>query len=202
MRFVLWIATAWTVMFFFVAGLDVLYTLRTGQQASRAVTHQIKYDPDTRGLRGSMQRAGRALDQMGYAAFGRAAPLFELFLYGLVAPLLVAAPVADAARRHRWSRSGAVVLLGLAGLGIAAWLSWKGPDPTAVFYALVNVTLRVSEATGMSYYTGSLLYFVFLPLAVGLSYGGVRIWHRARAVAPTDAANKTETGGRRRCSPH
>ena len=202
MRFVLWIATAWTVMFFFVAGLDVLYTLRTGQQASRAVTRQIEYDPDTRGLRGSMQRAGRALDRMGHAAFGRAAPLFELFLYGLVAPLLVAAPVADAAHRHRWSRSGAVVLLGLAGLGIAAWLSWKGPDPTAVFYALVNVTLRVSEATGMSYYTGSLLYFVLLPLAVGLSFGGVRIWHWARAVAPTDAANKTETGGRRRRSPN
>lgn len=195
MRFVLWIATAWAVMFLFIVGLDVLYTLRTGQQASSAVTRLIEYDPDARGLRGPMQRAGRALDQMGYAAFGRAAPLFELFLYGFVAPLLVAVPFADVARRRRWPRSGAVVLLGLAGLGITAWLSWKEADPPAVFYALVNVTLRASEAAGMSYYTGSLVYFVLLPLGIGLSYGGVRIWQWARAVAPTDAANETETSG-------
>jgi hypothetical protein len=62
---------------------------------------------------------------MGSAAFGQYAPLVELLLYGMATPLLVAMPLAGEAQRKRWPRSAAVVVLGLAVLGIGAWLGWK-----------------------------------------------------------------------------
>jgi hypothetical protein len=163
-------------MVFSVAGLDVLYTLSTGVQASHAVTDQIEFNPEGTGILGWMQELGRTLDRMGSAAFGRYAPLVELLLYGMATPLLVAMPLAGEAQRKRWPRSAAVVVLGLAALGIGAWLGWKYPDPSAVYYALVNVTLRASHVVGVSYYTGSLLSFIILPLLVAFAYGGVLIW--------------------------
>jgi hypothetical protein len=163
-------------MVFSVAALDVLYTLSTGVQASHAVTSQIDFDLESTGILGWMQEVGHTLGRMGTVAFGRYAPLVELLLYGMATPLLVAMPLAGESQRKRWPRSAAVVVLGLAVLGIGAWLGWEYPDLSAVYYALVNLTLRASHVVGVSYYTGSLLSFIILPLLVAVAYGGVLIW--------------------------
>jgi hypothetical protein len=94
----------------------------------------------------------------------------------MATPVLVAMPLAGEARWKRWPRSAAVVVLGLAVLGIGAWLGGKYPDLSAVYYALVNVTLRASHVVGVSYYTGARLSFIILPLLVVFAYGGVLIW--------------------------
>jgi hypothetical protein len=184
MRFLLWTATIWVLMFLGVVALDVGYTAYTGTQASSAVTKHIDFSPAGSSLHGWMGRAGRALDRMGAEAFGRYVALFEMGLYGVAAPLLIAMPLAWEARRRRWTRSGAIVLLGLSGLAIGAWLAWKYPDLAAVFHALVNVTRLSSQAAGLSYFAGSLFYFVIVPLLVAVGYGGVVAWRSHRDAPP------------------
>jgi len=178
MRFLLWSATIWAVMFLGVIGLDIGYTIHAGTQASNAVVEQIDVFPEEASLHGWMDQTGRTFDRMGSEAFGGYVGLFEMGLYGIAAPLLIAMPMAWEARRRRWTRNGALMLLGLSGVVIVAWLAWKYPDPAAVFYALVNVTLLSSRAAGLSYFAGSLFYFVILPLLFALGYGGLLI-HRS-----------------------
>lgn len=176
MRFLLWTATVWSVMFLGVVTIDVGYTISTGTQASSHVTEQIDYTPDEPGLLGMMGRISRELDRLGDNAFGRYVGLIELLLYGVLAPLFIAGPLAWEAHRRRWSRSGAIVISGLAGLVIALWVFWKYPDPSAVYYALVNALLICCRAVGLSYYTGSLVYFIILPLLFAAGYGGIALW--------------------------
>ena len=176
MRFLLWTATVWSVMFLGVVTIDVGYTISTGTQVSSHVTEQIDYTPDEPGLLGMMGRISRELDRLGDNAFGRYVGLIELLLYGVLAPLFIAGPLAWEAHRRRWSRSGAIVISGLAGLVIALWVFWKYPDPSAVYYALVNALLLCCRAVGLSYYTGSLVYFIILPLLFAAGYGGIALW--------------------------
>ena len=184
MRFLLWPATVWSVMFLGVVTIDVGYTISTGTQASSHVTEQIDYTPDEPGLLGMMGRISRELDRLGDNAFGRYVGLIELLLYGVLAPLFIAGPLAWEAHRRRWSRSGAIVISGLAGLVIALWVFWKYPDPSAVYYALVNALLLCCRAVGLSYYTGSLVYFIILPLLFAAGYGGIALW-RMKHDAPS-----------------
>jgi hypothetical protein len=121
-----------------------------------------------------MERLSRAMDRRGDVALGRYVGIFEMALYGVLTPLLIAAPLAWEAHRRRWPRRGSMVLLGLAGLVIGAWVAWKYPDPAAVYYALVNAALQASQAIGVSYYTGCLIYFVILPMVFAVGYGGYR----------------------------
>lgn len=164
-------------MFLGVIALDVGYTIATGTQASSAVTQHINFTPDGDGLLGGMERLGRTMDQAGHEVFGRYTGLFEMALYGILTPLLIAMPLAWEAHRRQWSRRGSVVLIGLAALVIGTWLAWKYPDPAALFYAMVNVTLLASQAIGVSYYTGCLIYFVILPVLVATGYGALA-WAR------------------------
>lgn len=184
MRFLLWTATVWSVMFLGVVTIDVGYTISTGTQVSSHVTEQIDYTPDEPGLLGMMGRISRELDRLGDNAFGRYVGLIELLLYGVLAPLFIAGPLAWEAHRRRWSRSGAIVISGLAGLVIALWVFWKYPDSSAVYYALVNALLICCRAVGLSYYTGSLVYFIILPLLFAAGYGGIALW-RMKHDAPS-----------------
>ena len=64
---------------------------------------------------------------------------------------------------------------------LRGWASLSGsrgkyPDLSAVYYALVNVTLRLSQAIGVSSYAGSLLHFVVLPVLFTAGYGGLQVW--------------------------
>jgi len=172
-------------MFLGVVTIDTGYTVLTGTEASAAVTEHIDYDPGGPGLHGWMGAAGRAVDRWGGAVAGPYEGLFEMLIYGVLTPLLIAMPLAWEAHRRRWSRSGSVVLLGLAGLAIGAWLAWKYPDLAAIYYAMVNVTLLASEAIGVSYYAGSLLYFVILPVMFAAGYGAWA-WIRGERVQPPD----------------
>ena len=172
-------------MFLGVVTIDTGYTVLTGTEASAAVTEHIDYDPGGPGLHGWMGAAGRAVDRWGGAVAGPYEGFFEMLVYGILTPLLVAMPLAWEAHRRQWSRSGSVVLLGLAGLAIGAWLAWKYPDIAAVYYAMVNVTLLASEAIGVSYYAGSLLYFVILPVMFAAGYGAWA-WIRGERVQPPD----------------
>lgn len=174
MRFVLWTAAIWALMFLGVIAVDVGHTVATGAQASSAVTQHINFTPDEDGLLGGMERLSRAMDRMGDEAFGRYVGLFEMALYGVLTPLLLAGPLAWEARQRQWPMRAGFVLLGLATVVIGAWLAWKYPDPAAVYYALVNVTLLSSQAIGVSYYTGCLIYFVILPVMFAVGYGGYR----------------------------
>ena len=192
MRFLLWPATVWSVMFLGVVTIDVGYTISTGTQASSHVTEQIDYTPDEPGLLGMMGRISRELDRLGDNAFGRYVGLIELLLYGVLAPLFIAGPLAWEAHRRRWSRSGAIVISGLAGLVIALWVFWKYPDPSAVYYALVNALLLCCRAVGLSYYTGSLVYFIILPLLFAAGYGGIALW-RMKHDAPYSPANANDS---------
>jgi hypothetical protein len=171
-------------MFLGVVTIDVGYTISTGTQASSHVTEQIDYTPDEPGLLGMMGRISRELDRLGDNAFGRYVGLIELLLYGVLAPLFIAGPLAWEAHRRRWSRSGAIVISGLAGLVIALWVFWKYPDPSAVYYALVNALLLCCRAVGLSYYTGSLVYFIILPLLFATGYVGIALW-RMKHDAPS-----------------
>lgn len=176
MRLLLWTAAIWSVMFLGVVTIDIGYTVSTGTPASSAVTKRIDFTPDESGLLGTMERVSRELDRLGDKAFGRYVGLMELLLYGVLVPLLIAGPLAWEAHRRRWTRSGAIVIGGLAGLVIALWVLWKYPDPSAVYYALVNALLLCCRAVGLSYYTGSLVYFIILPLLFAAGYGGIALW--------------------------
>jgi len=82
-----------SVMFVGIIAVDVGLTLSTGTAASSAVTQRIDFSPDAGGAVGWMERVSRRLDVLGREAFGRYTPLAELFIYGLVAPLLIAGPI-------------------------------------------------------------------------------------------------------------
>jgi hypothetical protein len=169
-------------MFLGILAIDTGYTITTGSQATHAVTEQIDYTPADPGLFGAMGRISRGLDRLGDEAFGRYVGLFELLIYGFIAPLFIACPLAWEASRRRWPRSTAIVSLGLAALLIGAWVLWKYPDPSAVYYALVNALLICCRAVGLSYYSGSLVYFVILPPLFALAYIGAAPW--IKAVSP------------------
>ncbi len=186
MRFLLWTAAIWAVMFLGIVAIDVGYTVSTGNQATHAVTKQIDFAPADPSLLGAMGRMSRNLDRLGDKAFGRYVGLFELLIYGIVAPLFIAGPLGWKASRRGWARSGAVVTVGLAGLIIAAWLVWKYPDPPAVYYGLVNALLICCRAAGLSYYSGSLVFFVILPPLFTLGYIGVLSW---RGTSPPNATS-------------
>jgi len=178
MRFLLWTAAIWAAMFLGVLAIDIGYTIATGSQADHAVTERIDFAPGDPGLLGTMGRMSRGLDRLGDTLFGPYVGLFELLMYGLIAPLFIAGPIGWEASRRQWARSGAIVLTGFAGLVIAAWLLWKYPDPSAVYYGLVNALLICCRAVGLSYYSGSLVYFVISPLLFALGYIGVLSWSR------------------------
>lgn len=170
MRFLSWTAACWALLFLMVLAVDVGYTLHTGTQASHAVTAQIDFEPDGSGIVGWMERTAREIDRRGDVAFGRVVGLGELFIYGIVAPLFVVVPLGWEAHRRDWPVGPAGVIIGAAALCIAAWLAWKYPDATAVYYALVNALLIGCRAIGMSYYSGSFVYFIMAPLAFFVGY--------------------------------
>jgi hypothetical protein len=169
-------------MFLGIVTIDVGYTVSTGTQASSAVTERINFTPGGSGLLGTMEQISRRLDRIGDQVSGRYVGLFELLIYGIIAPLFMAGPLAWEARRRRWSRSGAAGIAGLAGLLIALWLFWKYPDPAGVYYGLVNALLLCCRAVGLSYYAGSLVYFVILPPLFALGYLGLAVWRTGRNI--------------------
>jgi hypothetical protein len=177
MRFLLWTAAAWTVMFLGILAVDVGYVITTGTVATSAVTQQIDFTPDGAGILGWMEQASRTLDRLGDRAFGRTVGLFEMGLYGILCPLLIAGPLGWEARRRRWASKGAIVLTGVGGGLILLWGLSKS-SPVAIYYALVNALLLSCRALGLSYYTGSFVYFIILPLVFGLGYVGVRLGSR------------------------
>jgi hypothetical protein len=169
-------------MFLGILAIDIGYTITTGSQATHAVTEQIDYAPAAPGLFGAMGRISRGLDRLGDEAFGRYVGLFELLIYGFIAPLFIACPLAWEASQRQWPLSAAVVTVGLAAALIGTWVLWKYPDPSAVYYALVNALLICCRAVGLSYYSGSLVYFVILPPLFALGYVGAL--PRIKAVSP------------------
>jgi hypothetical protein len=188
MRLLLWTVTIWSVMFLGVVTIDVGYTVSTGTQASFAVTDRIDFTPDESGLLGTMERVSRELDRLGDNSSGHYVWIIELLLYGVLAPLFIAGPLAWEAHRRRWTRSGAILLSSLAGIVIALWVFWKYPDPSAVYYALVNALLLCCRAVGLSYYTGSLVYFIILPLLFAAGYGGIALWRMKHDAPPSEIA--------------
>jgi hypothetical protein len=170
MRTLLWIAAAWAVMFLGIIAVDVGLTLSAGTAASSAVTQRIDFSPGAEGLIGWMERVSRRLDVVGREAFGRYTPLAELFIYGLVAPVLIAGPIGWEARRRQWPSRHALAVLAGAGALIGGWLWWTLPGLSTVFYALVRALLFCCRAIGLTYYAGSMVYFIFLPAASCLLY--------------------------------
>ena len=169
MRFLLWTAAVWSFMFLGIVVVDVAHTVSTGTVASQAVVQQIDLTPDGTGLLNWMGCLSRELDQAGHQTFGRVTPLVELFLYGLVSPLLIAMPLGWEASRRKWPRGWAWGIGFLSSALIALWALSK-PGFSEIYYTLINALLLCCRVAGLSYYQGSLVYFILFPLAVMTGY--------------------------------
>jgi len=174
MRFLVWTASVWSLMFLGIVTIDVGYTVYTGKGASPTVTERINFSPEKGGVIGMMGRVSRHLDKTGDRAFGPVTPLVEMIVYGLLTPLLIAGPIGWEAHRQKWSTFLAGGITGSAGLLIVGWALSKF-SLTAIYYSMVRVLFLCCRALGFSYYAGSLLYFVLLPPTIFLSY---LLYHR------------------------
>lgn len=174
MRLLAWTAATWAVLFLAIIAIDVSHTVATGADASQAVVQEIDGREDDTGLLGWMERVSRDLDAVGHTVFGTFAPLFELGFYGLLAPLFIAIPVGCEARRRSWPPRPGIGIAGFSVLLIALWALSKPALPD-IYYALVNALLLCCQAIGLSYYQGSLVYFIILPPTCLLAYVGYRL---------------------------
>lgn len=175
MRFLLWTAAVWALMAVGILTIDIGYVLYTGTSASASVTEQIDFAPDKSGVLGWMGRTSRYLDKMGHRVFGDYTPLAEILIYGILSPLLIAAPIGWEAHRREWSSFLGGVIAGAAGILILSWLVSK-PTLTVIYYSLVNALLLSCRVVGLSYYGGSLLFFIFLPLTLIFLYAGYLVF--------------------------
>ena len=153
-----------------IIAVDVGLTLSAGTTASSAVTQRIDFNPGAEGTVGWMEHVSRRLDVLGQKTFCRYTPLAELFIYGLVAPLLIAVPIGWEARWREWPSRSALAVLAGAGALIGGWFWCTLPGLQMVFYALVRTLLFCCNLIGLSYYAGSLVYFIILPPVIFLGH--------------------------------